>query len=138
VDEKGIGDSFYAPFDLYRNGVLDQILRGLLRGKAQKEDQFINDVMTNRMFEDPNTGLCVQGTTTTLLPSVSFIDEDILMYTGVGLDLAAQLIQQGRDHGIPGYIFYRELCGLGSIRTFSDLNRTMADDVILSLQRLYE
>jgi hypothetical protein len=63
VDEKGIGDSFYAPFDLYRNGVLDQILRGLLRGKAQKEDQFINDVMTNRMFEDPLTGTkCTQGT----------------------------------------------------------------------------
>lgn len=56
MGDKDIGDSFYAPFELYRNGALDQILRGLLRGKAQSEDQFINDVMTNRMFEDPVTG----------------------------------------------------------------------------------
>lgn len=38
--------------------MLDQLLRGLLRGKAQSEDQFINDVMTNRMFEtDPFRGI---------------------------------------------------------------------------------
>jgi peroxidase len=51
VGDKDIAETFYAPFDLYRNGVLDQVLRGLLRGKAQSEDQFINHVMTNRMFE---------------------------------------------------------------------------------------
>lgn len=56
MEEKDIAETFYAPFDLYRNGILDQILRGLLRGRAQMEDQFINDVMTNRMFEDPETG----------------------------------------------------------------------------------
>ncbi|OXA60413.1 Peroxidasin [Folsomia candida] len=112
VDEKAISDTFYAPFDLYRNGVLDQILRGLLRGKAQSEDQFINDVMTNRMFEDPDTGL--------------------------GLDLAAQLIQQGRDHGIPGYVFYRELCGLGKVSNFSELRGTMSNQVIASLSILYK
>lgn len=37
--------------------MLDQLFRGLLRGRAQSEDQFINDIMTNRMFEtDPFQG----------------------------------------------------------------------------------
>ncbi|ODN04056.1 Peroxidasin [Orchesella cincta] len=110
LGEKSISESFYSPFDLYRNGALDQLLRGLLRGKAQSEDQFINDVMTNRMFEtDPFRGL----------------------------DLAAQLLQQGRDHGLPGYIHYRELCGLGEVKDYFDLNATMAADVIDSLRTLY-
>ncbi|CAG7820997.1 unnamed protein product [Allacma fusca] len=112
VGEENIVDSFYAPFNLYRDGVLDQLLRGMLRGKAQSEDQFINQVMTNKMFVDPSTG--------------------------VGLDLAAQLIQQGRDHGLPGYIFYRQLCGLGRARDFHELNSSIPADVISSLQRIYK
>lgn len=31
-------------------------MQSLLHGAAQKEDEFINDIMTNHMFQDPNKG----------------------------------------------------------------------------------
>ena len=75
---KDISESFYKPFEMYDPEVLDQILRGLIKGHAQNEDVFIGEAMTSKMFMDQKTG--------------------------VGLDLAAQIIQQGRDHGVPGIL----------------------------------
>lgn len=54
-----------------------------------------------------------------------------------GLDLAAQLLQQGRDHGLPGYVYYRQLCGLGEVKKFPDLNGSMPQDVIQALRTVY-
>lgn len=51
--------------------------------------------------------------------------------------MAAQLIQHGRDHGLPGYMHYRQLCGLGHVKEFSDLNTTMSPDVIFALSSVY-
>jgi hypothetical protein len=48
--------TFYAPFQLYELGGLDKVLQKLLHAPAQREDEFINEVMTNHMFEDFNQG----------------------------------------------------------------------------------
>jgi hypothetical protein len=48
--------TFYAPFQLYEPGGLDKVLQKLLHAPAQKEDEFINEVMTNHMFQDSNEG----------------------------------------------------------------------------------
>ena len=56
MTDKSIMSSFYAPFQLYEPGGLDRVLQKLLHAPAQKEDEFINDVMTNHMFQDSNEG----------------------------------------------------------------------------------
>jgi hypothetical protein len=49
-----------------------QFFRGLIKGHAQNEDVFIGEAMTSKMFMDQETG--------------------------IGLDLAAQIIQQESHH----------------------------------------
>lgn len=59
-----------------------------------------------------------------------------------GLDLVAINIQRGRDHGIPGYVKYRDICGLRPVRSFNDLKSIFSDpnvaDVMKQLYRHIE
>ncbi|XP_047106680.1 uncharacterized protein LOC124775853 [Schistocerca piceifrons] len=111
IGEKSIASSFYAPFQLYEVGAVDKMLQSMLHGAAQKEDEFINEVMTNHMFQDPSKG--------------------------PGLDLAAQIIQHGRDHGLPDYTKWRKFCSLPDVRSFRDLADVMSPAVISALQKVY-
>lgn len=56
MTDKSIMSSFYAPFQLYESGGFDRVLQRLLHAPAQKEDEFINEVMTNHMFQDSKQG----------------------------------------------------------------------------------
>ena len=56
---------------------------------------------------------------------------------GGGLDLAAQIIQHGRDHGIPGYVKWREFCGLPKISTFDELSDVIDAPTIATLKSIY-
>ncbi|KAL7079757.1 hypothetical protein ACQ4LE_001818 [Meloidogyne hapla] len=48
-----------------------------------------------------------------------------------GLDLAAIILQMGRDHGIAGYNLWREYCGLNKINEWKDL-----EEIILEPKRI--
>jgi peroxidase len=56
-----------------------------------------------------------------------------------GNDLTAFDVQRGRDHGLPGYTSYRELCGLPPIRSMEPADRPAEIDYHNweSLARLY-
>lgn len=53
------------------------------------------------------------------------------------LDYVAQIVQQGRDHGLPKYLNWRRYCGLNQVREFSDLRGMMATDTIDRLRTVY-
>ncbi|XP_014241240.1 peroxidase-like [Cimex lectularius] len=100
----------FAPFMLYREGVMDDLLRGLSAQASQNVDRFFSNQLTDHLF---------QG------------DLDI------GLDLVALNIQRGRDHGLPPYNDWREVCGLPRARTWADLARDMDPQTVRILSNLY-
>lgn len=56
--------------------------------------------------------------------------------SGFGLDLMALNIQRGRDHGIPSYNDWREVCGLKKIVSWRELAGVMDDSVSYKMQYL--
>lgn len=54
-----------------------------------------------------------------------------------GFDVLSFDLQRGRDHGLPGYVDYRKLCGLRDVRHFVDFIDVMREPDILALQRVY-
>ncbi len=99
------------PFNLYDANMIDHILRGMTKSHAQAEDVHVIGDMTNKMFMNTTTGM--------------------------GLDLVAQIIQQGRDHGLPGYSRWRRFCNLPEVTRFDDLRDVMSSDTISVLKRTY-
>jgi peroxidase len=89
----------------------DSFLRGLLNEPAAKYDSSFVDVLQNRLFESNSTE---------------------------GLDLAAININRGRDHGIPGYNYFRRKCGLQFAESFDDLKDTIPVDTISILSTVYK
>lgn len=105
-------ESFYKPFNLYEDNAIDDIFRGLTKSHAQAEDVHVISDMTNKMFMNSSSGM--------------------------GLDLVSQVIQQGRDHGLPGYVKWREFCGLPDVRRFDDLRDVMSAESVKVLRRTYD
>ncbi|XP_026292684.2 uncharacterized protein LOC113217054 [Frankliniella occidentalis] len=114
VRESSLAVSFYAPFGLHARGALAGVVRGMLLDPAQQSDAHINSVMTNSLFHAPGQ-------------------------PGPGLDLAAQLIQQGRDHGLPPYADWVSFCGgeAARPRSFRDLEVRMSAEAAAALQSVY-
>ncbi|KZC13921.1 Peroxidasin [Dufourea novaeangliae] len=105
-------DGFFDPDPLYRQNMLDEMIRGLVATPMETLDQFITGEVTNHLFE-------IKG----------------IPYSGI--DLIALNVHRARDHGIPSYNNYRALCNLKRATTFEDLSREMAPEVIARMKRIY-
>eukprot|EP00092_Neocalanus_flemingeri_P014111 GFUD01015220.1.p1 GENE.GFUD01015220.1~~GFUD01015220.1.p1 ORF type:complete len:782 (-),score=165.86 GFUD01015220.1:101-2446(-) len=98
ISNLDLKDAFDNPSFLKQNGFIDNNIRGYTQESAPAWDPaFVEDVV-NHLFE----AVSGQG----------------------GLDLTALNVQRGRDHGIPGYNNYRQICASAraNFRAASDFN----------------
>ena len=102
---------FFQPKEMKKPGFFDNLLRGLMDEKAKAADSSFVEELRNHLFEKENGG---------------------------GLDLVAMNIQRGRDHGLPGYNKYRQICMGSKADTWTDLRSSILPEHITSLQRMYK
>ena len=108
---------------LHDNGLgMEQLVAGLIGQKAQRYDRFVTEDVTNWLF-------MVFGEDTGGNKKRTF-----------GADLVSRNIQRGRDHGLPGYNKYRQLCRLRDLPPFTSNSRPseMSLESWKMLSELYE
>lgn len=76
-------EAFFNPEQFRTSGGTDPIVRGLVSVNPRRVDEFLNSVLTTRLFETDNSP---------------------------GMDLASLNIQRGRDHGLAPYPIWRNFC----------------------------
>lgn len=106
-------DAFFAPWRLVEEGGVDPLMRGMYAtaAKLKTPEQNLNVELTEQLFRTAHA---------------------------VALDLAAMNIQRSRDHGIPGYLEWRQFCNMSRVETFEDLAREISDsNVRQKLRELY-
>ncbi|XP_049621034.1 LOW QUALITY PROTEIN: eosinophil peroxidase-like [Suncus etruscus] len=100
-----LSDAFFATWRVVHEGGIDPILRGLIAtpAKSNQQNAMVVDELRERLFK-----------------SVS----------RVGQDLVAINLQQGRDHGIPGYNAWRGYCGLSQPKTLAELSVVLKNQIL--------
>lgn len=107
---------FFNPQRLYlgfKINFVDEMLHGLVVELAQLIDK--------NFVEGVRESLIIEGDTP----------------DGIVGDLTAINIQRGRDHGLPPYVAFRELCGAGQAKFFPDLLSTITQKNIDNLKAVY-
>jgi len=93
--------------------MVDELMRGLIMTPMETIDNRVTDEVANHLFEEDKKPKS-------------------------GMDLVALNLQRGRDHGIPGYNKYRELCELPRANTFLDFQQEIRLDLIYRMQKIYK
>ncbi|XP_060824989.1 uncharacterized protein LOC132911950 isoform X1 [Bombus pascuorum] len=106
----------FNPYSLYAEGGVKSSVTSATRNMIQMTSTHVTSQLTNHLFEDPIANVTVP----------------------CGLDLVSLNIQRGRDHGLPGYAKWREYCGLGKLKTFSDLEGHLDPQALQEISSLYE
>ncbi|XKL68847.1 hypothetical protein PGB90_006616 [Kerria lacca] len=111
IASKRLSNLIRRPYDLYRAGVLDEYIMGLLNQVAQAMDDSVTQEVTNNLFKK--------------------IGQDF------GLDLVAFNMQRGRDFGLPGYMEFRKFCGLEESDTFAGMFGAMPNTTVTRYSSIY-
>ncbi|KAG7204449.1 hypothetical protein KM043_004884 [Ampulex compressa] len=106
-----LAEHFFKPNVIETNEVFDGLLRGLATQTSQKMDVSLTSDITNRLYTSNISNL--------------------------GLDSISLDIQRGRDHGLPGYNYYRKYCGLTAAKSFDDFSDHIPLEMIGKLRSTY-
>lgn len=101
----------FSPGMLHKKGIMDRLLRGLTIQRSQKCDRNFVKQIRDKLFAK----------------NAKF-----------GLDLVALNVQRGRDHGLPSYTEFRELCGFGKVKKYKDLKKDISFRNRRALKNTYE
>ncbi|XP_046449770.1 chorion peroxidase-like isoform X2 [Daphnia pulex] len=104
-----MSDTFNDPSRIVNDKTyFDAVIRGLLTQLSASADHTIDDSLWNKLFRAANATW--------------------------GFDVAALNIQRGRDHGLPSYNTYRQLCGFNKATSFDALTNVISssDPIIKS------
>ena len=71
------------------------------------------------------------------LTNFLFCGDNCRIGVGFGQDLAARNIQRGRDHGLPGYVHYRENCSLSKPADWNDKPEDISQNNWNNLKSVY-
>ncbi|CAG2115667.1 unnamed protein product, partial [Medioppia subpectinata] len=104
-------DKFFDVSDLY-DGLTSGIVKGLLEDSDRNVDPFIVTDVKDFLFFNPRQ------------PGV--------------VDLPAININRGRDHGVPGYVYYLQYCTGAAIHSWSELSKFIPAENVRKLQSLYK
>lgn len=111
VQQFKLRNIFNNPASLYREGNYDSCIHSMINEPAQSLDNHFTEEITNHLFQDTNSSF--------------------------GMDLVTINIQRGRDHGLPGYNFFRQACGLSKLQSFRQLDNVMVEGAGQLFSQLY-
>ncbi|XP_051159599.1 peroxidase-like isoform X2 [Leptopilina boulardi] len=89
-------DNYYKPEIIEKDNTFDGIIKSLTTETSQMMDVNMIPDVTHQLFKTNGE---------------------------LGLDAVSLDIQRGRDHGLPGYNYYRNYCGLPAVRKFDDFKQ---------------
>ncbi|XP_076681835.1 peroxidase isoform X2 [Andrena cerasifolii] len=106
-----LAEYFFKPNIIESDEIFDGLLRGMATQTSQKMDiNVVSDVTSHLYATDRNS---------------------------LGLDTMSLDIQRGRDHGLPGYNYYRKYCGLQAAKNFDDFLDYIPLEMLKKLRATY-
>ncbi|XP_076271608.1 peroxidasin isoform X2 [Rhynchophorus ferrugineus] len=105
--------AFFSPWRIVEEGGVDPLLRGMFVTAAKKKmpRENLNTELTEQLFKTAHA---------------------------VALDLAAMNIHRSRDHALPGYVAFRNFCGMKNVTSFDDFATEISDDEVREkMEKLY-
>ncbi|XP_043667765.1 peroxidase-like isoform X2 [Vespula pensylvanica] len=106
-----LSEYFFNPRVIESDAIFDGLLHGLSTQTSQKMDVSLIPEITSKLYSNHKNDL--------------------------GLDSISLDIQRGRDHGLPGYNYYRKHCGLPFARNFNDFLDYIPAELVNKLRSVY-